>query len=85
MNAPHLGVNGTAHEGGCLIAVVYPDTTAEEIGLRKGDIIAKFDGQSVHDIADLAKLVRQKTVGDQVEIEVMRDHRTILKEAVLRR
>ena len=84
MNAPLLGVNGTAVERGCLIAVVQPGSTAEEIGLRKGDIIAKFDGQPVRDIADLATLVRQKQVGDEVDIEVIRDGRTILKKASLR-
>jgi membrane protease YdiL (CAAX protease family) len=77
MNAPHLGVNGTAVERGCLIAVIDPGTTAEEMGLRKGDIIAKFDGQSVPDIVELSKLVRQKKLGDQFDLEVIRDGRTI--------
>ena len=83
MNAPHLGINGTSVEQGCFVAVVQPGTTAEEIGLRKGDIIAKFDGKSVHNFGELSKLVRQRHLGDWVEIEVFRDGQSIVLQASL--
>jgi membrane protease YdiL (CAAX protease family) len=83
LNAPHLGINGTPVERGVLIATVQPGTTAEEIGLRKGDIIAKFDGQTLHEIGELARLVRGKHIGDQVTIEVIRDGRPVAMNATL--
>ena len=67
----------------CSIATVQPGSTAEEIDLRKGDIIAKFDGHAVHDIGELARLVRGKHLGDDVKIEVIRSGRTVILNAVL--
>jgi membrane protease YdiL (CAAX protease family) len=83
LSAPHLGVNGTAVERGILIATVQPGTTAEEVGLRKGDIIVKFDGQAVGEIGELARLVRGKHIRDEVTIEIIRDGRPIVVKASL--
>ena len=53
--------------------VVYEVTegsAAEEAGIKKGDVITKFDGESVTSSDDLIDKIRYYGVGEKVKIEV---------------
>ena len=58
---------------GVLVSSVIEDGPAEKAGLLDGDVIIKFQGQSLSDYKDLTKVVRSSSVGDEVEIVVLRD------------
>jgi membrane protease YdiL (CAAX protease family) len=84
-NAPRLGVFGEAHESGLMITEVVPGSTAEESGLRPGDVIITFEGEPVPDIDALRAQVRSRRVGENVRIHVLRDQQHITIELTLRK
>ncbi|MCM1048719.1 MAG: trypsin-like peptidase domain-containing protein [Clostridiales bacterium] len=57
---------------GLYITKVYEDTPAEEIGLKKGDIITSFDGEEITSMDDLYLLLEYYAKGDTVELVVMK-------------
>ncbi|MFC7327657.1 S1C family serine protease [Marinactinospora rubrisoli] len=46
---------------------------ADRAGLRSGDVIVEFDGESVRDANQLVSMIRDRTPGDEVEITYRRD------------
>lgn len=56
---------------GVYVAQVYPDTAAEAAGLRQGDIITKFGGNTIRSMDELQKELEFYAKGDQVEVKVM--------------
>ncbi|WP_294438454.1 S1C family serine protease [uncultured Slackia sp.] len=60
-------------DSGVYVANVYADSAADAAGIKKGDIITKFDGQDVTSASDLQLMVRSKNPGDTVEVVVNRD------------
>jgi putative serine protease PepD len=77
----YLGVtprDGTAADGssqraGAEITTVQPGTPAAEAGLREGDVVIAVNGQRVDSALSLVANIRQRTVGDKVELTVLRD------------
>ncbi|HYN28741.1 MAG TPA: trypsin-like peptidase domain-containing protein [Dermatophilaceae bacterium] len=77
----YLGVtprDGTASDGsskraGAEITSVAPGTPAAEAGLRNGDVVIAVDGQRVDSALSLVANIRQRSVGDEVELTVLRD------------
>jgi len=65
---------------GALINGIAPDGPAEKSGLKVGDIITSFDGQSIKRMKDLPRIVADAGVGTKVEVQVLRDG----KEKVLK-
>ncbi|MDQ3872813.1 MAG: trypsin-like peptidase domain-containing protein [Thermoproteota archaeon] len=57
---------------GALIARVEPYSPADDVGLRKGDIIEEIDGNRVEDPAQIASHVRKKHINDQLTLTVNR-------------
>jgi serine protease Do len=58
---------------GARVVGIEDDSPAEAAGLRKGDVIVAFDGESVRSTRQLARLVRETPAARSVEIEVARD------------
>ncbi|MCM1143466.1 MAG: trypsin-like peptidase domain-containing protein [Blautia sp.] len=56
---------------GVYIAQVYDGTAAAAAGLKKGDIITAFDGDSVSSMDELQRLLEYAAKGDTVEVEIM--------------
>ncbi|WP_017603511.1 S1C family serine protease [Nocardiopsis alkaliphila] len=46
---------------------------ADEAGLRPGDVIVSFDGRRVNSHGELQAMVRDKSPGDEVEVDYERD------------
>lgn len=57
---------------GIFVAQVYPGTGAEAAGLQKGDIITKFDGNTVTNQQDLTSCMQYYKVGETVTLTIMR-------------
>ncbi len=59
---------------GAYLVEVVPNSSADQAGLEVGDIITKFAGQSLKEPEnDLAKLINQKKINDEVAVEYWRD------------
>jgi serine protease Do len=58
---------------GALVAEVIPGGPADKAGIKRGDLIISFDGNSVNDTHDLPALVAATPIDKQVPITVMRD------------
>ena len=55
---------------GAFVYEVEEDSAADKAGIRKGDIITKFDGESVTGSTDLIEKISYYGVGETVTIEV---------------
>ncbi len=65
----NLGYNGTA---GVLIDRVLPGSFAEDIGLRKNDVITSINRQPVNSIEDVQRIQKTLKTGESVAFRVMR-------------
>jgi S1-C subfamily serine protease len=63
-----LGVVG---KPGFIITKVVPGTTAEQIGLRRGDVILRIDGRGISSGQDISQLIYRQA-GEQVKVHFMR-------------
>ncbi len=93
-NRPLLGVEmvdttpelrealGGRKDAGVLVGKVLPNTAAERGGLKAGDLILSVEGEKVTDASELADAVN-KNEGKTVDLEVVRDKRTMHVKAVL--
>jgi S1-C subfamily serine protease len=60
---------------GVLVQQVLAGSSAEEIGLKVGDVITELDGQPLRD-AELASIINKKKVGDTLKIKYWRNGET---------
>ena len=60
---------------GAFVVSVEPGLAADQAGILKGDIVTKFDGQTVDSAEDLTDLIQYYAAGETVEIQVMRVER----------
>lgn len=77
-------------EQGLLVYSLVPGGAAERAGLRAvtddgtiGDIIVSIDGQNLNDTDDLYRLLDKKQFGDTVQLQILREGRTITVPARL--
>ena len=68
---------------GALVLRVFPDRAAYFAGIMPGDIITGFNGLPVFEFEDLRGRVRASRVGDVVELNILRDGTSILKQVEL--
>ena len=69
-------VDGDSAKGsnaGVLIADVTADSPAEKAGIRKGDVIAEFDGARVRSVRQFTRLVQETPAGRRVSAALTRD------------
>ncbi|MCF7912396.1 MAG: Do family serine endopeptidase [Candidatus Cloacimonetes bacterium] len=64
---------------GVLIAKVEDDTPASEAKMEQGDVIIKFNGQDIPDVARFRIVVAESEIGEKVPVEVIRKqkHKTL--------
>ena len=63
---------GLDKPAGALVAKVLPDSPAETAGLQDGDIILKFNGQSINLSSDLPHQVGRVIPGSNVKLDIIR-------------
>lgn len=66
---------------GALVAQVEPNTPAQAAGIKRGDIIIKFDGKKVNSEHELPQIVAETGIGKTVPIEVIRNGKRITLQA----
>ncbi len=72
---PFLGV-GLEHVregGGALIDSIVEDSAAEQAGLREGDVVVGYNGDTIETPWDLTRAVLKSEPGERVDIEIERD------------
>lgn len=57
---------------GVYVAKVFEDTAAEQVGIRKGDVLVKLDGQKVSSSEELMKALEYYKAGETVSITLKR-------------
>ena len=62
---------------GAVISQVEPGTPGEKAGLKVGDVITGVDGQKVESSGELQTLISNQQPGTRVELQVMRDGKTM--------
>src|SRR3954452_13108885 len=58
---------------GALVGTVNAGTPAADAGIRTGDLIVGFDGQTIRNPSELSLNVLKKQPGDSVKVEIRRD------------
>ena len=69
-----LGVNLEEKEGECRIGSLSPGGAGEKAGLKRGDVVAAIDGQTIKTIADVHLALWNKKPGDRVRVGVRHKH-----------
>lgn len=84
---PNLGVNArSATDGGIIGAQlqnVVDGGSAAKAGLQEGDVVLSVDGRLVRSADELAVSIQRHLVGDEVEVAVLRDGRTLTVHVTL--
>jgi serine protease Do len=64
---------GLKESDGALVGDVIPGGPAEKAGIKRGDVIVKFNGQDIKSMESLPKYVAGVTPGKKVDLEIVRD------------
>ena len=62
---------------------IIPNSPAEKIGLRAGDIIIKVDGEIINQKNTLGDVINKKSVGQVITLEILRGDQTLEKQVKL--
>jgi serine protease Do len=62
---------------GALVADVVPDGPAEKAGLKKNDVVTMFNNTKIEDAAALQSQVANTPIGENVNLEVFRDGKSV--------
>jgi serine protease Do len=69
-----MGLDGAK---GALVASVQPDSPAAHAKLEPGDVILSFNGQAVHEMRDLPRLVAETDPNSKIDLGVLRNKKQI--------
>ena len=69
---------------GIYVAKVIEDGSAEEAGIKEGDVITAIDGKEVNKMADLQEALAKKRPGEKVTITYLRDKKKATKTITLK-
>lgn len=68
---------GLENTQGALVASVTKGSPAEKAGLEPGDVILRYDGQTIDTMRALPRQVANTTIGKTVDVTVWRDGRNV--------
>ena len=63
-------------ENGALVADVTPSSPADEAGLKRGDVIVKFNDRDIKEMSELPTVVADTPVGGTAKVTAIRDGKT---------
>lgn len=69
---------------GIYVAKVTEESTAEEAGMKEGDVITAIDGKPVNKMAELQEVLAKKRPGDKVTVTYLRDKKKATKTVTLK-
>src|SRR5262245_62104024 len=67
----------------CVVDIVEPISPAHRAGIQPGDVIVKYDGETLSNFERLIEITSSHKPGDRVELEVRRGETTITLKARL--
>lgn len=79
-----MGVGLKKVKDGVKVEGVSENSGAQKAGIKKGDIITKFDGVAVLERENVLDIIRTKQPGDMVQVEFMRDGKVLEAEMELK-
>lgn len=82
-NRASLGIFIDDIGAGVLVSEVIPDSPAERVGIRKGDVIIEVDNMEISQFSDLTDLMATKNIGDKLVLKIERDGEIKTLEASL--
>jgi serine protease Do len=62
--------------GGALVAKIEPDSAAAHAGVKVGDVVLKYNGETIVDAGQLSSHVGQAMPGDKATLEIWREGKT---------
>ena len=68
---------------GAIVTDVQPKGSAERAGLKRGDVVVRFDGRDVMDSGQLRNLVAQSPIGSKHRLDLIRDGKVYQGELVI--
>ena len=68
---------GLKKEEGVLISMVNPGEPAEKAGILAGDVIIKFNGESIKDVRSLQRTVAESAVASSASVTVWRNKKLV--------
>ena len=78
-----VSVETPSNASGARITRIVPGSPAADAGLRAGDVITAFDGESISTAEELTGAVSAKEPGDRVEVRYVRNGETETAEVTL--
>ena len=70
---------------GALVASVAENSPSEKAGIKDGDIILEFNGETINQMKELPAIVARTEVGKNVKVKIWRDKKEIVKNVILGR
>lgn len=74
---------GLEHANGALVETVYPQTPADEAGLKPGDVILRLDQVVIRNENQLINLISSMPAGRRVRLEVWRNRQLVTLQATI--
>jgi len=68
---------------GAIVTDLQPKGSAEKAGLKRGDVIGRFDGRDVMDSGHLRNLVAAAAIGSKHRLDVIRDGKPVQMELIV--
>lgn len=68
---------GLSKEKGALVSDVVKDSPAEASGIKRGDIVLRFNGKDIDKMNSLSRFVAATPVGKEVELVILREGKEI--------
>ena len=69
---------------GAYVEAVSPQSAAEKAGMKAGDIITSVNGVAIRTVSQLQEQIGRFSPGDKVNVEVVRDNKTLKLKAELK-
>lgn len=70
----HLNYSG---DTGSAVSGVTPDAPADKAGLKQGDVVIAYDGETIRDVAQIIAMVQRSKIGKEVKLAVWRAGETL--------
>jgi serine protease Do len=68
---------------GAIVTDIQSKGSAERAGLKRGDVVVRFDGRDVMDSGHLRNLVAQASIGSKHRLDLMRDGKPYQAELII--
>jgi serine protease DegS len=72
MPAVQLQREGIQQSTGVYVTKITPDSAAEKVGIRVGDVLLKLDDVDVNQPTDIVDYMRKKKFGSRLIVTIMR-------------